>query len=63
MFNSNKADDVLADNIDVRIAKFANQLQSKLVYRVPPKYFYDLRKINFSVKINLKIRCRNQKIV
>ena len=63
MFNSNKADDVLADNIDVRIAKFANQLQSKLVYRVPPKYFYDLRKINFSVKINLKITCRNQKIV
>lgn len=63
MFNSNKADDVLADNTDVRIAKFANQLQSKLVYRVPPKYFYDLRKMNFSVKINLKIRCRNQKIV
>ena len=33
------------------------QIDDKYVYRIPLKYFFDLGKINFSTKINLKIRC------
>ena len=55
--NSNDPNDITDDNIDDRIAKFANQLSSKFVYRIPIRYFCDLGKINFPVKIDMKIRC------
>ena len=32
------------------------QIDDKYVYRIPLKYFFDLGKINFPTKINLKIR-------
>ena len=40
--------------------KFANQIDSKHVYRIALKYLCDLDKINFSIKIDLKIRCMLQ---
>ena len=57
VYNSNDPDDITDNNIDERIAKFANQLNSKFIYRIPIKYFCDLGKINFPVKNDLKIRC------
>ena len=52
--NNNQAfrnDDNLEDHED----KFANQIDSKYVYRIPLKYLCDLGKINFPTKIDLKI--------
>ena len=42
------------DNIEDRKDKFAVQIDSKYVYRIPLKYFYDLGKINFPTKIDFK---------
>ena len=44
------------DNVDDRIAKFANQITNKFVYRIPLRYFCDHRKINFPQKIDMKIK-------
>ena len=43
--------------IEGREDKFAVQIDSKYVYRIPLKYFCDLGKINFPTKIDLKICC------
>ena len=48
------------DNLEDREDKFAAQIDSKYVYRIPLKYLCDLGKINFLTKINLKIRCMLQ---
>ena len=45
------------NNIEDRQDKFAVQIDSKYVYRIPLKYFYDLGKINFPTKIELKNHC------
>ena len=37
-------------------AKFRNQLKDKYVNRIPLKYFCDIEKINFSTKIDMRIR-------
>ena len=44
-------------NIKDRDDNFSVRLDSKYKYRIPLKYFCDLRKIDFSTKIELKIRC------
>ena len=41
------------DNIEDSEEKFAVQIDSKYVFRIPLKYFYDLGKINFPSKIDL----------
>ena len=43
-------------NFKDRDEKFRNQLKNKYVYRVPLKYICDLGKINFPIKIDIKIR-------
>ena len=45
------------DNLEDREDKFAAQIDSKYVYRIPLKYLCHLGKINFPAKIDLKIRC------
>ena len=47
-------------NIEDRQDKFANQIDSKYVYRIPLQYICDLGKIIFPTKIDLKIRCTLQ---
>ena len=43
-------------NFRDREAKFRSQLKDKYVYRIPLKYICDFGKINFSTKIDMKIR-------
>ena len=44
----------------LKIEKFANQIDSKYVYRIPLKYLCNLGKINFPTKLDLKIHCMFQ---
>ena len=44
------------DSLEERQDKFVAQIDTKYVYRVPLKYFWDLDEINFPTKIDLKIR-------
>ena len=55
--NAGKANDAKDLNIDDRINKFQDQLKDEYVYRIPLRYFTDLGKINFPVKIDLRIKC------
>ena len=48
-----KANDAKDLNIDHRI----DQLKNEYVYRIPLRYFTDLGKINFPLKINFRIKC------
>ena len=43
-------------NIDDRIKLFKNQLKNEYVYRIPLRYFSDIRKINFPTKIDYRIK-------
>lgn len=43
-------------NIDDRITKFKDIIQSEHVYRIPLGYFTDLGKINFPTKIDYRIK-------
>ena len=52
-----KANDAKDLNIDERITKFQDQLKNEYVYRIPLRYFTDLGKINFPVKIDFRIKC------
>ena len=45
------------DNLEDREDKFANQIYSKYVHRIPIKHLCNLGKINFPTKIDLKICC------
>ena len=47
-------------NLENREDKFANQADSKYVYRIPLKYLCNLVKIKFPTKIDLKICCTPQ---
>ena len=47
-------------NIEDRESKFADQIDSKYVFRISLKYLCNLGKINFSTKIDLKICCMLQ---
>lgn len=42
-------------NLTERITRFATQLQSHFIYRIPLRYLCDLGNINVPVKIGLKI--------
>ena len=42
--------------IDQRIAKFQDLLKNERVYRVPLRYFCDIGKINFTAKIDYRIK-------
>ena len=55
--NSTTAADITDDNLDDRITLFQNQLKDEFVYRIPLKYFTDIGKINFPLKIDFKIKC------
>ena len=44
------------DNLDDRIDKFSDQLKNKFTHRNPLRYLCDLGKINFSTKLDMKIR-------
>ena len=43
-------------NIDQRIELFQNQLKNEFVYRTPLRYFSNIGKINFSTKIDYRIK-------
>ena len=55
--NNEEATKQTDNNIEDRQDKFVVQIDSKYVYRIPLKYFYDLGKINFPTKIELKNHC------
>ena len=44
-------------SIDERITSFQEQLKKEYVYRVPLRYFTNLGKIHFPVKIDFRIKC------
>ena len=44
------------ENLDKRIEKFNVQIDNKYVCRIHLKYFCDIGKINFSTKVDLKVR-------
>ena len=56
--NSSSANDITDLNINERITKFQDQLKNEFVYRVPLRYFTDLGKINFPLKIDFRIKCQ-----
>ena len=43
-------------NLQDRINKVQEQLKSEHVYRIPLRYFSDIRKINFPTKIDYRIK-------
>ena len=49
----NHAEDL---NIDERIPLFKNQLKNEFIYRIPLRYISDIGKINFSTKIDYRIK-------
>ena len=55
--NSNTANDITNLNINDRITKFQDQLKNEYAYRIPLRYFTDLGKINFPLKIDFRIKC------
>ena len=55
--NSNTANDISDLNINDRITKFQDQLKNEYVYNIPIRYFIDLGKTNFPLKIDFKIKC------
>ena len=48
------------DNLENREDKFATQINSKYVYRIPLKFLCNLGKINFPTKTDPKICCSLQ---
>ena len=55
--NSNTAIDIADLNTNERITKFQDQLKNEFVYRIPLRHFKYLGKINFPLKIDLRIKC------
>ena len=51
-----RANDAKDLNSDERITKFQNQPKNEYGYRVPLRYFTDLGKINFPLKIDFRIK-------
>ena len=56
-FNSTMPADITDLNIEQRIINFHDMLRSEHVYRVPLRYFCDIRKTNFPLKSDFKIKC------
>ena len=56
-YNSIVPADITDDNLDDKLDKFKDQLKNEYVYRIPLRYFTDIGKINFLLKIDLKIKC------
>ena len=48
-------------NIDEQITKFKDQLKDEYVNRTPLKYFADLGKMNFLLKMDFTIKCHLEK--
>ena len=55
-YNSTTLADIVDDNLDDRITLFQNLLKDEFVYRVPLRYFTDIGKRNFPLKIDFKIK-------
>ena len=55
--NSTMLNDITDSNINERTTKFQNQLKNEFVYRIPLRYFTDLGKIYFPLKIDFRIKC------
>ena len=55
--NSAMLNDITDLSINERITKFQNQLKNELANRIPLRYFTDLGKINFPLKIDFRIKC------
>ena len=55
--NSNTANDIADLNTNERMTKFQDQLKNEFVYRIPLCHFTYLGKINFPLKIDLRIKC------
>ena len=55
--NSNTPAHRTDDNIDDRIAKFADIINNEKVYGISVRYFCDLETISYPVKINFKVKC------
>ena len=55
--NSNTVNGITDLNINERITKFQDQLKNEFVYRISLRYFTDLGKINFPLKIDFRIKC------
>ena len=56
LYNSNTANGITHLNINERITKFQNKLNNAFVCRVSLLYFTDIRKINFPLKIDFRIK-------
>ena len=56
-YNSAVPADITDGNSDNRIDKIKDQLKIEYVYRIPLRYFTDIGKINFTLKIDFKIKC------
>ena len=56
--NSSSGNDITDLNINERITEFQDQLKNEFVYRIPLRYFTDLGKINFPLKIDFRIKCQ-----
>ena len=48
-------------NIDDRITKFKEMLKNERVYRIPLRYFTGIDKINFSTKIDYRVKLHLEK--
>ena len=55
--STSKANDAKDLSIDERISKFGHQLKNEFVCRISLRYFMDLGKTNFLLKIDLRIKC------
>ena len=56
-YNSTTPADITDNNLDDRLDKFKDELKNEYDYRIPLRYFCDIGKINFQLKIDFKIRC------
>ena len=56
-YNSKEPADITDSNLNDRLDKFKDQLKNEYVYRIPLRYFTYISKINFTLKIDLKIKC------
>ena len=55
--NSKAANNITDLNINERITKLKNQLKNEFFYKAPLRYFADIGKINFPLKIDFRIKC------
>ena len=56
-YNSTMPADITDNNLEDRIDEFQDQLKNEYVCRIPLRYFTDIGKISFWLKIDFKIKC------